>query len=435
MNDWIFYPKIRRIQVIRRHTLQNGLRVVVENIPTVRSVAMGIWVKTGSRYENPSNNGISHFIEHLLFKGTEKRSAQDIAEAFDSIGGNVNAFTSKEYTCYYSKVLDEHTELGLEILSDMFFNSIFDEEELNRERNVVLEEIKMYEDTPDDQIHDLIAKSSFKENSLGYAILGTEEALYSINRDTIKAYTKEMYTIENTIVTIAGNVPDNILDVLEKYFGQFNNRGQKKEVEIAVFTPQEALKTKQTEQAHLAFALPGLAVSDEDIYSLVLLNNAIGGSMSSRLFQEIREKRGLAYSVYSYHSSFQETGLFNVYAGTAPKQVEEVVDIIQHTLYEIREKGITEKEIIKGKEQLKGSLMLSLESTNSRMNRLGKNELLLGKHLTLDEIVDRINKIDSNSIQRVSDRVFNQTFAFSIISPNNQLPNTLRREILVPSKN
>lgn len=417
--------------MIKRYKLDNGLRVVVENIPTVRSVAMGIWVKTGSRYEDKNNNGISHFIEHMLFKGTEKRSAQEIAESFDSIGGNLNAFTSKEYTCYYAKVLDEHTEVGLDILSDMFFNSKFDEEELNRERNVVIEEIRMYEDTPDDQIHDLIAKSSFERNSLGFPILGTEDVLKNITRDIIKDYMNEMYTIENTVITIAGNVPENIVDIIDQYFGSYNVKGSIKNINSAVFSPHEALKTKQTEQAHIAFALPGLSLADENMYSLILLNNIIGGSMSSRLFQEIREKRGLAYSVFSYHSSFQETGLFSIYAGTAPRQIDEVVDIIQNILIEIKDKGITDKEIAKGKEQLKGSLMLSLESTNSRMNRLGKNELLLGQHLSLDEVVKRINNVDPDSIQAIIDRVFNHPFAFSIISPLDAQPKSLRRDILV----
>lgn len=417
--------------MIKRHTLKNGLRVVIEHIPTVRSVAMGIWVGTGSRYEKISNNGISHFIEHMLFKGTNDRSAMEIAEAFDSIGGNVNAFTSKEYTCYYAKVIDEHLETGLSVLSDMFFNSVFDDEELNRERNVVIEEIRMYEDTPDDQIHDLVARASFEQNPLGYSILGTENDLQSFNKDTIKDYMRLNYTNENTVITIAGNIPENIIDIIEKYFSLFDVHGDINNVDKANFEPKEIFKSKQTEQAHVAFALPGLSISDQNIYSLILLNNAVGGSMSSRLFQEVREKRGLAYSVFSYHSAFQDTGLFSIYAGTAPNQVDEVVDIIQNLMQEIKVNGIEEKEILKGKEQLKGSLMLSLESTNSRMNRLGRNELMLGKHLTLDEVVNRINQINITSIGNVINQVFNHPFSFSIISPNDHGPTTLRRDILV----
>ncbi len=403
---------------------------MLEDIPTVRSVAIGIWVGTGSRNETVQNNGISHFIEHMLFKGTKNRTAQEIAEAFDSIGGNVNAFTSKEYTCYYAKILDEHVELGLDVLSDMFFHSTFDEEELNRERNVVIEEIKMYEDTPDDQVHDLIARASHGEHSLGYTILGTEEILNSITLDTVREYMKERYTIENTVVTIAGNISKEILSLVEKYFCQFDNHGQDRSEISAKFLPTEITKTKQTEQAHLTFALPGLSVTDPDIYSLILLNNIIGGSMSSRLFQEIREKRGLAYSVFSYHSSYKDTGLFTIYAGTAPNQVNDVVEITQQLLLQIKQKGITDKEIIKGKEQLKGNLMLSLESTNSRMSRLGKNELLVGNHLTLDEIVQKINQVDQDSIQRIIARVFNHPFAFSMISSLDEIPQTYRRDLL-----
>lgn len=417
--------------VIKRHTLSNGLRVIIEDIPSVRSVAMGIWVGTGSRYENPENNGISHFIEHMLFKGTKTRSAHDIAELFDSIGGNVNAFTSKEYTCYYAKVLDEHVEMGLDILSDMFFNSVYDPEELNREKKVVIEEIKMYEDTPDDQIHDLIAQASFKQNALGYSILGSDKVLESLTRDHILEYIQSRYTIENTVITIAGNISDQIIGMVEQYFGGFQNHGIREPYIASGFEALEIVKSKQTEQAHIAFALPGRSVSDTNLYSLILLNNILGGSMSSRLFQEVREKRGLAYSVFSYHSSFQDTGLFTIYAGTAPQQVDEVTDLILNILHDIKNNGITEKEILKGKEQLKGSLMLSLESTNSRMNRLGKNELLLGKHLTLDEVIDRINQVNMDSVNQIIKQTLNHPMSFSMISPFQQIPKTFRGDILV----
>jgi len=417
--------------VIKKTILNNGLRVIIEHIPTVRSVAIGIWVKTGSRFETPDFNGISHFIEHMLFKGTGKRNAQDIAEAFDSIGGNVNAFTSKEYTCYYAKVLDEHLDVGIDVLSDMFFNSAYDQNELQRERKVVIEEIKMYEDTPDDQIHDLLARAAFEDNSLGYSILGTEEALNRIDKNTILAYLGKMYNINNTVITVAGNVSKDLEQKIEEKFGGFNNFSEATEVVSAKFFPRTIVKAKQTEQAHLALALPGLSVADPNIYSLILLNNIIGGSMSSRLFQEIRENRGLAYSVYSYHSSFLDTGMYSIYAGTAPNQVDEVIEIIQNILLDVQENGITEKEITKAKEQLKGSFMLSLESTNSRMNRLGKNELLIGKQLTLDETIRNINQVNLDSISTVIQQIFSNPFAFSIISPDGQIPQAFRRDILV----
>ncbi|WP_084818856.1 pitrilysin family protein [Tepidibacillus sp. HK-1] len=418
---------------MKRYTLTNGLRVVIEKIPTVRSVAIGIWVKTGSKNENPMNNGISHFIEHMLFKGTENRTSQQIAEVFDSIGGNVNAFTSKEYTCYYAKVLDEHLEVGLDVLSDMFFHSTFDQEELNRERNVVVEEIKMYEDTPDDQIHDLISNAAFGNHPLGYSILGTEEVLHTITKEMIQKYMNERYTTENTVITLAGNTPPHIVELIEEAFGTFKLHGKEEQISVATVKASKIIKVKQTEQSHITFGLPGLAVNDPDIYSLILLNNIIGGSMSSRLFQEVREKRGLAYSVFSYHSSYQDGGLFTIYAGTAPNQVNEVINIIQDILFSIQQKGIDEKEIIKGKEQLKGSLMLSLESTNSRMNRLGKNELLLGKHPSLDEIIDRINQVNQQSIEKVIKQVFNHPISFAMISPYEEVPTTLRRDFLVPN--
>ncbi|MGD9677167.1 MAG: M16 family metallopeptidase [Vulcanibacillus sp.] len=417
--------------MIQKFILTNGLKVIIEPIPTVRSIAIGIWVGNGSRHETVSNNGISHFIEHMLFKGTKNRSAREIAEAFDSIGGIINAFTSKEYTCYYTKLLDEHVEMGISLLSDMFFNSKFDQQELDMEKNVVLEEIKMNEDAPDDQIHDLIANVSFKGDSLGFPILGSETVLNSLTRDDIVNFVKNKYTVNNSVITLAGNTPDNIIELIETYFEPFGNYGPENNIGNVNFNFGEMIKTKQTEQAHLAIALPGLAISDPNIYSLILLNNIIGGTMSSRLFQEIREKRGLAYSVFSYHSSYRDTGLFTIYAGTAPKQVNEVVDIINNTLLDIKNSGINQNEITKAKEQLKGSLMLSLESTNNRMNRLGKNELLIGKHLTLDEIITKINNVNYQSILEITDKLFSYPYSFSMISPLEQTPNSLRRDVLV----
>lgn len=419
--------------MIKKFTLDNGLKVIIEPISSVRSVAIGIWVGTGSRYESLDNNGISHFIEHMFFKGTHNRSAKEIAEEFDSIGGIINAFTSKEYTCYYTKLLDEHVERGLYLLSDMFFNSKFDSVELDRERNVVLEEIKMNEDTPDDQIHDIIANISYKNNPLGYSILGNEQILNNITREKVVDYIDEKYNINNTVITIAGNIDENVIELVNKYFLVFNNNSPKNKIKKADFYSDEIIKIKQTEQAHIAIAFPGLAISDPKIYSLFLLNNVLGGSMSSRLFQEIREKRGLAYSVFSYHSSFRDTGLFTIYAGTAPNKVDEVIDVINSTLMDIKTNGIAEKEIMKGKEQLKGSLMLSLESTSSRMNRLGKNEILLGKHLSLDDILNKINNINNQSIEEMIDKLLINPYSFAMISPLKQVPASLRRDIFVPN--
>lgn len=417
--------------MIQRMDCENGVRIVTEKIPSVRSVALGIWVGTGSIHESDTNNGISHFLEHMMFKGTKNRSAKDIAESFDEIGGNVNAFTSKEYTCYYARVLDQHALLALDVLSDMYFHSLFDPDELSKEKNVVIEEISMYEDTPDDLVHDLIAQASYAGHPLGYPILGTEEVLQSLRQEDLFAYVDSHYTPQNTVVTVAGNFDDSLIEAIRQRFSGFSRPGKAAKVASPVFAAGTVAQHKATEQAHLCIALPGFPIGHEDIHSLILLNNILGGSMSSRLFQEIREQRGLAYSVYSYHSAYKETGTFTIYTGTAPERVGQVFDIVTHILADIRENGITEKELNKGKEQLKGSLMLSLESTNSRMSRLGKNELLLGHHLSLDETLAKIDRVTSESISAVAASLFRSRLALAMVSPLEHFPANVRSDVLL----
>lgn len=417
--------------MIQRHTCENGLRIVTEKIPSVRSVALGIWVGTGSKYENDLNNGISHFLEHMFFKGTSTRSAKAIAETFDEIGGNVNAFTSKEYTCYYARVLDQHAPIALDVLSDMYFNSVFDADELEKEKNVVIEEISMYEDTPDDLVHDLIARASYGSHPLGSPILGTEEVLRSLKRDDLVRYVDQHYLPTNTVVTVAGNFDDSLIEDIKTRFSAFQRTAHLPVLTTPDFASDVLAQHKKTEQAHLCISLPGFQVGHEDVYSLILLNNVLGGSMSSRLFQEIREERGLAYSVYSYHSSYKEAGTFTVYTGTAPEQVSQVFDIVTHVLRDVADHGITEKELVKGKEQLKGSLMLSLESTNSRMSRLGKNELLLGRHLSLDEILAKIDRVSHDSVLAVAQELFRSKLALAMVSPLEGFPDNVKNDILL----
>ncbi|NGQ94061.1 insulinase family protein [Brevibacillus sp. SYP-B805] len=417
--------------MIQRYICENGLRIVTEKIPSVRSVALGIWVGTGSKYENDTINGISHFLEHMFFKGTTSRTAKEIAETFDEIGGNVNAFTSKEYTCYYARVLDQHAPMALNVLADMFFESVFDSDEIEKEKNVVIEEISMYEDTPDDLVHDLIARASFSAHPLGYSILGTEDVLRRLTRDDLLHYIEKRYLPENTVITVAGNFDDALLDAIKARFSAFARPGQAVDLQPPGFAAGTIVQQKATEQAHLCIALPGYHVGHDDIYSLILLNNILGGSMSSRLFQEIREERGLAYSVYSYHSAYKETGTFTIYTGTAPEHVGQVFDIVSHILADVCEKGITDKELNKGKEQLKGSLMLSLESTNSRMNRLGKNELLLGRHFSLDEIIAKIDKVTHASVQAVARELFRSSMALAMVSPLEGFPDNVKNDVLV----
>ncbi|GGF79962.1 peptidase M16 [Paenibacillus albidus] len=411
--------------------LKNGLRVVLDKIPGGRSISFGIWVKTGSRNENLLNNGISHFVEHMLFKGTDRYSAKDIAEQFDAIGGNVNAFTSKEYTCYYAKVLDEHLPIAVDVLADMFFSSQLDAGELAKEKNVILEEISMCEDTPDDLVHDLMCAAAYGEHPLAYSILGLKERLKGMTPDDLRSYMNEQYTIENTVISVAGNIDDGLIDLLEQHFGSFANHGSEMPLTPPEFKGDLLFHRKKTEQNHICLSLPGVKTGDPLQYAMALLNNAIGGGMSSRLFQEIREKRGLAYSVYSYHSSQADSGLFTVYAGTAPKQTKEVMELTKEMLQELAVKGLSEEELRKGKEQLKGSLILSLESTSSRMNRIGKNELMLGRHNTLDDMIARIQDVTMDDINRVLDLMFAEPLAMAMVGSSDKAIANVRRDDLV----
>ncbi len=414
--------------MIKKYTCQNGVRVVLENIPTVRSVAIGVWIGTGSRDENLNNNGISHFLEHMFFKGTENRTSREIAESFDSIGGQVNAFTSKEYTCYYAKVLDTHADFALEILSDMFFNSTFVTEELNKEKNVVLEEIKMYEDTPDDIVHDLLSKGVYETHPLGYPILGTEETLSSFNSETLKQYVHNMYTPENVVISIAGNITESFIHQVEKNFGSYSGGSREELNEKPQFHVNQISRKKDTEQAHLCIGFEGLSVGHEDMYDLIILNNILGGSMSSRLFQDVREQKGLAYSVFSYHSAFKDSGIVTLYGGTGAKQLDVLFDTMQETLNLLKKEGITAKELSNSKEQLKGSLMLSLESTNSRMSRNGKNELLLGRHRSLDEILEQIDAVTKQKVDEMANTIFTDQYTVALISPTGELPRNIHKK-------
>lgn len=411
--------------MIKKYTCQNGVRVVLENIPTVRSVAIGVWIGTGSRDENVKNNGISHFLEHMFFKGTETRSAREIAESFDSIGGQVNAFTSKEYTCYYAKVLDTHAQFALEVLADMFFNSTFVDEELNKEKNVVYEEIKMYEDTPDDIVHDLLSKAIYENHPLGYPILGTEETLSTFNGETLKQYVHDMYTPENVVISIAGNISESFISEVDQLFGAYKGGSHSKAEQKPAFHSNRIARKKDTEQAHLCIGFEGLPVGHEETYNLIVLNNILGGSMSSRLFQDVREQKGLAYSVFSYHSAFQDSGIVTLYGGTGAKQLDVLFETMQETLSKLKQEGITEKELNNSKEQLKGSLMLSLESTNSRMSRNGKNELLLRRHRSLDEIIEQIDTVSKHKVDELANAIFTNNYSVALISPDGELPRNI----------
>lgn len=403
--------------MIEKYTSSNGVRIVLESMPAVRSVTIGIWVKTGSRNETIGNNGISHFLEHMFFKGTKTRSAQDIAEAFDSIGGQINAFTSKEYTCFYAKVLDTHKEFALEVLADMFFESTFDEEEMEREKKVVYEEIKMCEDTPDDIVHDLLAEAAYGKHPLGFPILGTEKQLASFNQKQLQQYIEENYTPDRIVVSVAGNVSSSFIKEIDSYFGALTRKAKEDKITKPVFLHEAIYRSKDTEQAHLCLGYNGYEVGDKHLYPLSIMNNVLGGSMSSRLFQEVREKKGLAYSVFSYHAAFIDDGLLTIYAGTGKEQLEQLEEVIYATLHHFVKQGLTEKELRNSKEQIKGNLMLGLESTNSRMSRNGRNELLLQKHRSLDDLILEIDGITDQQVTSVIQNVLLQNPSRALVAP------------------
>jgi len=414
-----------------KHRLDSGLTVVAENMPGFRSVSFGIWVKTGSRNERFSENGISHFIEHMLFKGTPRHSAQAIADIFDGIGGNVNAFTAKEYTCYYAKVLDDHLPVAVDVLADMFFHSKLDPEDMAKEKKVILEEIAMFDDTPDDLVHDLAARAAYGDHPLAYSILGLKDKLAALQPDDLRDYMRRRYRPDNTVVALAGHVRPDMIDLIEQRFAGFSGSGDEDTPMAPEYEGGLVFHAKKTEQNHICLSLPGLPYDHPDLYGIVLINNMIGGGMSSRLFQEIRENRGLAYSIYSYHSAHIDSGLFTIYAGTAPDQTKEVLELILETLADVRDNGLSDAELTRGKEQLKGNLILSLESTGSRMNRIGKNELLLGRHHSIDELIARIDRVGREDIQRCLDHLFSRPMAVAMVGSNDKPIAAFRRDSLV----
>ena len=394
--------------VFIKERLGNGLRIVAEEIKYVNSISIGIWVKTGSRYENALSNGVSHFIEHMLFKGTKNRTAKDIANSIDKIGGQLNAFTSKECTCFYAKVLDSHFDIALDILCDMFLNSSFSEKEIEKEKGVVLEEISMYEDSPEDLVHDIFTQTVWAGNPLGMSILGTEDSLIGLTRKDIINYLKKNYTPENVVISLVGNFDkDFALKRISNAFNDYNSANTIRENgSEPVFISKNAYKYKDTEQTHICLGFKGLELGSEYTYPLLVMNNIFGGSMSSRLFQKIREEKGLAYSVFSYPSSYIGCGLFSIYAGMNPSQVETVLSIVDNEINELRNNSITSQELYDSKEQLKGNYILGLESTSGRMISIGKSELLLNRIYSPKEIISLIDSVTIDDVRYVINNIF-----------------------------
>ena len=403
----------------RKDTLSNGIRVVSETMPKSRSMSIGVWVKVGSRHEAPQIGGVSHFIEHLFFKGTEKRTAKDIAIEIDALGGEMNAFTSQETTTYYVKVLDEHLPTAIDILADILISSKFDPREMDKERKVILEEIKGVEDTPDDFIHEFLTNTVWTDNSLGRPILGTKETIKALTHKDIIAYIENYYIPKEIVISVAGNFDhDPMIEMLNKSFGKLARTGIPKQEVTPAFTRAVAVKKKQLEQVQICLGCKGIPFVHEDRFVMAALNSVLGNSMSSRLFQEVREQNALAYSIYSYVTSYRDTGLFTVYAGADPANALEVVRLVVKELKKIKDEGITPAEESRVKNQIKGNLVLSLESSNSHMSRIARQEIYYGKYFSMDDIIKGVEKVTGDQVQRLAQQLFTpENMSLTILGP------------------
>jgi predicted Zn-dependent peptidase len=411
---------------IARTEFSSGLRVVTERMPGVRSVALGIWVLAGSRDEEPAISGSSHFLEHLLFKGTKDRSALDIAQNFDAVGGDLNAFTAKEYTCYYARVLDRDLPMAVEHLADMLQHSLIRSADLDAERKVILEEINMHEDSPEDVVHDLHTEVVWPDHPLGRPILGTVATIEAATRSRVHRFYRRHYVPGNFVVVAAGNVRhDDVVSLLRGNMetGRALREGQRSSWNLRAagmpLTPsgRSLTRRRRTEQAHICLGTNGLPRTDPDRFAFLIVNTALGGGMSSRLFQKIREERGLAYSVYSYHSQYTEAGLFTAYAGTTPARAKEVVGLLRQEVGDVGEGGLTRQEFDRAKGHVKGSLVLSLEDPGGRMSRLGKSEIAHGEILTVDQTLKRIEAVTLEDARRVAERVLSQPMTLTVLGP------------------
>lgn len=413
---------------IERTEFSSGLRVVTERMPSVRSVSLGFWVLAGSRDERPHLSGSSHFLEHLLFKGTARRSAQDIAQDFDAIGGDVNAFTAREYTCYYARVLDRDLEMAVDHLADMVQHSAIRGDDLDAERQVILEEINMHEDAPEDVVHDLFTQTLWPHHPLGRPILGTVETVVAATRTSVRRFYGRHYVPGNLVIAAAGNLRhDDLIRMLRqrmetgRRLSASGHRGSAWNLRVPGRAPTPSgahlVKRRKTEQAHICLGTNGLARNDPDRFAFLIVNTALGGGMSSRLFQEVREKRGLAYTVYSYHSQYTEAGLFSAYAGTTPARAHDVVALLRRELELVRDGALDDAEFERARGHVKGSMVLSLEDPGGRMSRLGRSEIAHGEILTVDQALRRVERVTLDDARRVAERVLSQPMTLTVLGP------------------
>jgi len=393
---------------IKKEVLDNGLTILTEQMPHVRSISLGIWLKIGSRSETQELNGVAHFIEHLLFKGTAHRTAEQIARQVDSIGGHLDAFTAKETICYSTKVLDEHLPVAFDILADLLIYPKFDADDMEKERSVILEEIKMVEDTPDDLVHEIFIQNFWKDQPLGRPILGTKQTVSKLYRDKVVEFFQEFYTPDDLVIAAAGNLEHSaVVDLVAEKFGNIRT-SRNGHVDVPAHTHSRITirNKKELEQVHICLGVPSHSLSHEDRYACYILNTILGGGMSSRLFQNIREKQGLVYAIFSGLNSYRDTGCLSIYAGTSLETAEKVVDLVIQEFRTLKQQPVDSEELRRAKDHLKGSLMLSLESTSSRMSNLARQELYFGKYFSLDEMINSIEQVSAEEVQTLAKTFF-----------------------------
>jgi predicted Zn-dependent peptidase len=396
------------VRDIETTTLANGVRVITEAMPHVRSVSVGIWIGSGSRRERGEQNGISHFIEHMLFKGTTRRSAEDIARSVDSIGGNLDAFTAKELVCFNTKVLDEHLSLAFDVLTDLVLNPLFREEDIEKEKGVILEEIKMEADSPDYLVHEIFSSNFWKDHPLGKPILGTPQSVKRFDQEMIRSFYSEVYAPSNLIVTAAGNLTHaRLVDLAREHLEALPPAAPAPVDQVPSTHARIALRNKKAlEQVHLCLGVPSFPLPHPERFACYVMNTLLGGGMSSRLFQNIRERQGLAYAVFSELNPYRDTGCLSIYAGTSVESARKVVESITNEFRDFKDHVVPDEELRRGKDHLKGSLMLSLESTSSRMSNLARQEMYFGRFFTLNELVESIEAVTAADVQRIAQTFF-----------------------------
>jgi len=404
-----------------KSTLDNGITVISEHIESVRSVSIGIWIKTGSRAEHSKENGIAHFLEHMVFKGTENRSPLKIAQSMESLGGSLNAFTGKEVTCFFANALDTHLKNAVEILADIVCNSTFPQKEIGREKKVIIEEIKSIQDTPEEYVFDIFHEKLFPESALGRPILGTESIIRQMDRANVLTFWKENYFGKNIIISAAGSLDhQKLVFLVDKYFA-FSNGVHLKPVEkVTSAASQSFILDQPISQAHLCTGGESISYKSEDRFPLMILNTYLGGGMSSRLFQQVREKRGLAYSVYSFLDFYSDVGLFGIYVGTDHQKLGIIQELLKDELLRVSSEPLKKNALSKLKNQLKGNLVLALESTSRRMSRLAKNEIYFGEYVSLDKLIAEIDQVNQDDLLAIAEKVFRpDRFITVVLNPTN----------------